>query len=425
MPLGASRINFLGKSQAVAALADSVGVLNTQFLGDSAGDDRMEQFYSIGLAKCGLNSSDEPVFITAYATDARTDIVMQMFSVATDGTATPGTMQTVKNGVNFLIADVTTEREDAYMLSPDSGADFGCVCYYDNTSGNDLRVKGFSFDTDALTFTLGSELTVVDNTATGTNGSIAYANGYYYVNTRGGANNNFPKVFELTRSGTTMSATGDDLDPSVNNWGGFGADCMQGFDSQKGVLVANGNNNDRIKVLAFKNDSGTMRETSYSAFTDDETNTRCRAVNVNGTDKFAMTRYENSASDTNVEVQVGQVTWGGSGVAPTVSFGNTLEVSSSVDTRISVGEGTAADHYYFWNHSTSGQLTLKKIGVSGTTSSETYSKTITGVSGRYAAVMTQGKATTDAAGNEYLVITGYYDGKYPNVWCIVNPDDLS
>lgn len=339
----------------------------------------------------GDNNTNEPVFLAIWRdnTTSGGNAHYQMFSVATDGTITKGTMYDydATNGRTLYGISDRDYSGAGYQAEDTEGA-YGIARVYNYGTSTDKWVA-FEADPDAKTLTFGTEITLSD--AVGNWDTAYLGSGKYVTGIRGGNNSSYLVTATFSRSGTTLTYNNDETVQGATS--GMGILQMQAFDGDKFVATATGNNQDGALYTALRQYSGTFYELSGGAngnefLSGNETDTKVVSVApMNTTNKVAFLAGNNTGSgaDIGTYLRIGEVTWGTGTTSPTVSLG-TLHTLDSATPSSTYG----AKAYLLPDPSTSdagkvwivdgGTLQYKNFTVSGTTISSDATWTDTSIS---------------------------------------------
>lgn len=192
----------------------------------------------------GTNSSGEPVFLTMGNNTTNTEGYYQFFSVANDGTITKGTNTRILSSYTTVQSmRFATEKSDKGAGSFDDAnqADAGICYFYDGS--HPYRVFAFTYDLDAMTMTVGSDIELGGTDGSNSVWDVVYVDNQQFVIFDRGANNDSYMVATLVeRSGTTVSTVTEDV--TIGATGGMGNTRAIGFAGGGWSVTARLNNAD-------------------------------------------------------------------------------------------------------------------------------------------------------------------------------------
>lgn len=371
---------------------------------------------SADIAYLGNDSSSRPVFGYTYLDTVANGqyAKLTLFRVNSDGTTTNGSTYTVDNAGACYYPTIDSER-DGFGLRTTSGfTDYGYLAW---NRASHLRMKAFSYDLNALTATLGSELQC-SVTTTGwvqmsyIGGSRA-AFGY-----NGGNNGNYVQSNWVTRSGLTLTKNSTEV--SLSGFGQGSSYRSLGMDNtgsttQDGIvsIQASGNNGHGWNISANRINSTSMVGATATIPDALVYNSNFRIAQLNNSTRFisvGRAQFDANGYEIKTKAIAGTVTWNSGATAPTISVGasSTTVLWNSVDSYL-IAEG-ATDGQAFMLYQDPGdgnKLKYTKLTVSTNTISVGEWKTLnTGAGVAYS--FYQNASRTVTVGSDVYWVSALY-----------------
>lgn len=403
MPLGASRLAYLAKIAAGGGIqpggGDEVSGLDDDFASSALQN----------LCYAGTNSSGQPVFLAMWpdltATTGQDNY--QLFSVATDGTVTKGTIGHIDQTKRLYPRFITECDMNSAGYLDTNQETYGLVTYVDQVAGQ-WYARAFSIDQDNLTLTFGTAVT--QNYATW---DITYVgNGKYVVVARGGNNDRYVQTATVERT-SGLSITHNNEWASVGDGGGFFPLVTIGYPDDKWFNSAVLNNQDGHGYSAVREYNNTFYKSgdllTNEWLSGDELN--ClgpRVCKGNTTDIVVAVLPNITGGNVGTYLRAAQITWNTGTTVPTVSLGNLLQVHATAYSTIEILPDANNSNFGKIFVQTAGGLYWKNYTLNGTTISADASWTQSPETvNAYSNIPLLGSVATDTVNSYYSL--GYRD----------------
>ena len=325
MPLGAFRLNGLGKTQVSSSVTYTVK--NTLTGIDRTADNAFGHYHCGYL---GDDSSQNPCFAMAYKDNSDGIVKVVAFMVSkTTGALTIGTPAS-----SALVGQdpyLKTENQDAQLRKTSSWSAAGVFSFYYNTAAR-LRIGAFTVNLSTLAVTIGT--LVQETTQTGAGVSvITYVDNNRFVVTHRGNVGQY-RVSELfSRSGTTLTSVVSGNNTGITS-GGFPYDSA-GFVYASATPMYRfaysgvGNNYSGSEYTTAKFDNTTLRvsNTTDVYTTESELNTQTWMLNLDTATKGCIISQENNLNF--MRARALDITWSASGTNPSHSFGTAISLNQA------------------------------------------------------------------------------------------------
>lgn len=371
MPLGAFRINSLGKSAAPAGPA-TFEVKNS-LTGITADADNSFRHYAAHYL--GDNASGDPCFAWVYEDvgDSNKAKVVAFSIDQTDGSLTVGTPSATPTGDNSNFGmSITTANTGPNVRSTSGWVAEGIIGFY-SPAASTLKIAGFSVNLSTLAVTISSVSNPINTPGAGVVGVGYVDNDRYFVGHR--STTSQQRSHELwTWNGSSLSSVASVLNTDVID-GGADYDVI-GFahngNQYRGMIAGYGNGRVGSNHSTVKFDSTTGRwdsETASGGFIDGNTYGGCDAWVINLDTSSKGVHFQSSTVRGSVKAVAFDVTWGNTSTAPVHTLGSELTLTGSDLSPIGFGPGLSDNEtYYFYDDS--GTLSYRPVTASGTTLSE-------------------------------------------------------
>lgn len=386
MPLGAFKLNSLGRFTAPTAVNERITGSGSYFVNN---------YFGNNATYLGNDSSNRPVFAYGFAAASTYYPTMFLFRINTsDLSITVGTSYTLESLVSYY-CDVCSERDGAGFRTTSGFEEYAYVGWGRGSGTTDARIAAFTFNKDALTATIGTNIQAIAaaNIYPVGNFSLSYVgNRTVAFCVSGGNNGNFVRQNWATRSSgsTTLTKNSGADNFARGNFGQGGAYHIRGMYPSSvnawGIGLGTGNNGHGWHVTFSRVNSTASVGVDWAGYTvAGQTpiyNTICQFVQLNNTNRFLSVCYGQFNTTVYHRATAFTVTWNSGATAPTITAGTTVDIGGASPTNgamYGLHPGKADGEAYFIIRGSSG-FEYRKLTVSTNTITVGSANSLSGVS---------------------------------------------